>query len=188
MYLAKDGFLESTGAYPLPPTVAKVSVHQDVFLFRSIKHPSQEYVSTEHRVDQVRSVNEVVYWRMIGARNTDPRVVEAPVVTGISSSFRSSSTETSKEREANERLVVFLGLVFHHPVLGADGTMMSLSPAVFTDEVREVFGTVTKAVEQARTMAENMSSFAEDVSKERGYLSRAARFPFLSQTLTTYLL
>ena len=33
-----------------------------------------------------------------------------------------------------------------------------------------------------------MSSFAEDVSKERGYLSRAARFSFLSQTLVTYLL
>ena len=66
--------------------------------------------------------------------------------------------------------------------------MTSLSPAVFTDEVKEVFGSVTKAAEQARKMAENMSSFAEDVSKERGYLSRAARFPFLSQTLVTYLL
>ena len=37
-------------------------------------------------------------------------------------------------------------------------------------------------------MAENISSFAEDVSKEKGYLKRAARFPFLSQTLVTYLL
>ena len=37
-------------------------------------------------------------------------------------------------------------------------------------------------------MAENISSFVEDVSKERGYLSRATRFPFLSQTLVTYLL
>ena len=37
-------------------------------------------------------------------------------------------------------------------------------------------------------MAENMFSFAEDVLKKRGYLSRAARFLFLSQTLVTYML
>ena len=54
--------------------------------------------------------------------------------------------------------------------MNVDGKMTSLSPAVFTDEVKEVFGSVTKAAEQARKMAENMSSFAEDVSKERGIL------------------
>ena len=193
IYLAKDVFLDSSGACPLPPTVAKVVVHQDVFLpitvlFRSIKHPSQEYTSIKHCVDQVRSVNKAAYWRTTGARDTVPRVVVAPVVAGSGLSVWSGSTETSKEREANERLAVFLGLVFVHPVLNVDGKMTSLSSAVFIDEVREVFGTVAKAAEQARTMAENMSSFAENVSKERGYLSRAARFPFLSRTLVTYLL
>ena len=108
--------------------------------------------------------------------------------SGSGSSVRSGSTEISKERKANEWLAVFLGLVFAHPVLNVDGKMTSLSPAVFTDEVKEVFGSVMKAAEQVRTMAESMSSFAEDVSKERGYLSCAARFPFLSQTLVTYLL
>ena len=96
--------------------------------------------------------------------------------SGSGSSVRSGSTETSKEREAKEQLAVFLGLVFAHPVLNVDGKMTSLSPSVFTDEVKEVFGSVTKAAKQARTMAEIMSSFAEDVSKERGYLSFAARF------------
>ena len=133
-------------------------------------------------------MNEAAYWRTTGARDTVPRVVVAPVVAGSGLSVWSGSTETSKEREANERLAVFLGLVFVHPVLNVDGKMTSLSSAVFIDEVREVFGTVTKAAEQARTMTENMSSFAENVSKERGYLSRAARFPFLSRTLVTYLL
>ena len=116
MYLAKEVFIDSSGSYPLPPTVAKVVVHQDAFfpitvLFRSIKHPSQEYTSTNHRVDQVRSVNEGVYWLTTGARNTVPRVVVAPVVvgSGIGSSVRSGSTEASKEREANERLAVSLG-------------------------------------------------------------------------------
>ena len=65
-------------------------------------------------------------------------------------------------------MAVFLGLVFSHPVRNADGKMTSFSQAVFIDEVKEVFGSVTKAAEQARTMAENMSASAEDVSKERG--------------------
>ena len=198
MYLAKDIFLNSSGLCPLPPTVPKVVVHQDPYLpitviFRSAKYPSKEYTSTKHRVDQVRSVNEAAYWLTTGSGERIPRVIEGgnrPLHTegGSGNSVRSGSTETSKEREANERLAVFLGLVFAHPVRDADGKITKLAPAVFTDEVKEVFGSVTKAAEQARTMAENMSAFAEDVSKERGYISRAARFPFLSQTLVTYLL
>ena len=69
------------------------------------------------------------------------------VGSGSNSSVRSGSTETSKEREANERLAVFLGLVFVHPVFNVYGKMTSLSPAVFTDEVNEVFGTGIKTVE-----------------------------------------
>ena len=127
MYLAKDFFFESSGACPLPPTIAKVVVHQDVFhpittLFRSIKHPTQEYTSTKHRVDQVSSANEAAYWLTIGTGNTVPMVVVAPVVAGSGSGsiVRSGSTEASKEREANEWLAVSLGLVFAHPVLNVD--------------------------------------------------------------------
>ena len=141
-------------------------------------------------MDQVRSVNESAYWLTTGAGEQIPRVIEERLATGSGSgsSVRSGSTENSKEWEANERLAVFLGLVFTHPVRNADGKMTSLSPAVVTDEGKEVFGSVTKAAEQERTMAENMSAFAEDVSNERGYISRAARFLFLSQMLVTYLL
>ena len=131
-------------------------------------------------------MNEASYWLTTGAENTVPRVVDNPRLapgSGSGSSVRSVSTEASKEREANERLVVFLVLIFAHPGLNIDGKTTSISPAVFTDEVKEVFGSVTKAVEQDRTMVENMSSFAEDVSKARGYLSRAVRFPFLSQSI-----
>ena len=195
MYLAKDIFLNSSGLCPLPSTVAKVVVHQDPFLpitviFRSAKHPSKEYTSTKYRVDQVRSVNEAAFWLTTGTGERIPRIIGENLNTGSGSgaSVRSGSTETSKEREANERLAVFLGLVFAHPVRDTDGKTTKLAPAVFTDEVKKVFGSVTKAAEQTRTMAENMSAFAEDVSKERGYISRAARFPFLSQTLVTYLL
>ena len=101
--------------------------------------------------------------------------------------MKSGSVETSTEWEANESLAIFFSLLFTHPVLGVDGKLIYLAPVVFTDEVKQAVGTVTKSTEQVRTMAENMKLFAEDVSQERGYLSRAARFPFLSQTLVTYL-
>ena len=108
-------------------------------------------------------MNVAAFWLTTGAGERIPRVIEERLNTGSGSgsSVRSGSTETSKEREANERLAVFLGLVFAHPVRDADGKMTSLTLAVFTDEVKEVFGSVTKAAEQARTMAENMSTFAE---------------------------
>ena len=144
MYLAKDIFLNRSGLCPLPSTVAKVVVHQDPFLpitiiFRSAKHPSKEYTSTKYRVDQVRSVNEAAFWLTTGTGERIPRIIGENLNTGSGSgaSVRSGSTETSKEREANERLAVFLGLVFAHPVRDADGKTTKLAPAVFTDEVKE---------------------------------------------------
>jgi len=92
-------------------------------------------------------VNEAAYWLTTGAGEQVPRIIEERLATGSGSgsSVRSGSTEASKEREANERLAVFLGSVFAHPVRNADGKTASLSPAVFTDEVKEVFGSVAKA-------------------------------------------
>ena len=82
-----------------------------------------------------------------GSGEQVPRIIEERLATGngSESSVRSGSTEASKEREANERLAGYLGLVFAHPVRNTDGNMTSLSPAVFTDEVKEVFGSVAKA-------------------------------------------
>ena len=103
-------------------------------------------------------------------------------------SVNSGSKADSKEKESNERLSVFLGLLFAHPVVEADGIIKHLAPAQFTDEVREIFGLVTIAAEQAQIVMENISFFAEVVSKEDGYLARAARFPHMAQTLVTFVL
>lgn len=66
--------------------------------------------------------------------------------------------------------------------------MEKFTPAVFTDEVKEVFGTVSKSAKYARIVVDNTSSFAEEISRERAYLIRTAHFLFLSQTLVVYLL
>lgn len=71
-------------------------------------------------MDQVRLVNEAAFWYTTRAGDTVSRVFEAPAV-GFS--VKSGSSETSKEREANERLVVLISLLFMHQVLGSDGKL-----------------------------------------------------------------
>ena len=87
-------------------------------------------------MDQVRSVNDSAFWLTTGAGERIPRVIEERLAagSGSGSSVRSGSTETSKEREANERLAVFLGLIFAHPGLNIDGKTTSISPAVWVSD------------------------------------------------------
>ena len=65
---------------------------------------------------------------------------------------------------------------------------VSLKPADLTDEIVEIM-TITKTTsEQARLVGEGIEVLAEDVSKEKNYLSRSCKFPFLTNTLLTYAL
>ena len=130
-------------------------------------------------MDQARSINEAAYWLTTGNGNTIPRIVEArsPVVAEGGMSVNSSSKADSKEKESNERLAVFLGLLFAHPVVEVDGSINKLAPAEFTDEVREIFGSITKAAEQAQMVIENISSFAERCQRRKDILHERRVFP-----------
>ena len=66
------------------------------------------------------------------------------------------------------------------------GELLSLTPAVLLDNLQEILTTSTKISEQSRMISDSMKVLADDISKERNYLSRAAQFPFLSNTLITY--
>ena len=92
---------------------------------------------------------------------------QSPVVAEGEMSVTFSSKADLKEKDSNKRLAVFLGLFFAHLVMEADGSISKL---------REIFGSVTKALEQAQMGMENISSFAEEVTMEDGYLARVARF------------
>ena len=47
-------------------------------------------------------------------------MVKNSVVTGGGSSVKSALTKMLKEREVNERLALFIGLLFANPVLGTN--------------------------------------------------------------------
>ena len=100
-------------------------------------------------MDQVRSINEAAHWYTTSKDNTVPRIVEgrSSVVAEGGMSVNSGSKADSNEKESNERLVVFLDLLFTYSVVEADGSIKKLTPAEFTDEVREIFGSMTKAAE-----------------------------------------
>ena len=66
------------------------------------------------------------------------------------------------------------------------GELLSLTPTVLSDDLQEVLTTSSKVTEQAHMISDSMKVLAEDISKERNYLSRAAQFPFLLTTLITY--
>ena len=174
MFLAHNSFVDKRSNCPLPPTHPSINTHQDVYLaitvlFRSAKNPSLEYASIKYRVDQVRSINQSSYWNATSNGNIVSRIVEAqsPVVAEGEMSVNFSSKADLKEKDSNERLVVFLGLFFAHLVMEADGSI---------NKLREIFGSVTKALEQTQMGMENISSFAEEVTMEDGYLARVARF------------
>ena len=58
-----------------------------------------------------------------------------------------------------------------------DRSINKLAPAEFTDEVREIFGSITKAAEQAQMVIENISSFAERCQRRKDILHERRVFP-----------
>ena len=98
----------------------------------------------------------------------------------------SSSASSTISSVTNERLSSFLAILFAKPQFDRNGDVTSLIPAVITDEVQEILTTCTKIAEQSRIINDGIEVLADDIKKERSYLSRASKFPFLSNTLITY--
>ena len=79
-------------------------------------------------------------------------------------------------------------MLFAFPAVDTSSKPTHLTLGSITDEVKELFASATSRRDQARLACLAMANLADDVSKETSYLSRAARFPQLSQTLVTYML
>ena len=121
-------------------------------------------------------------------KTTAEKVESIPQVININENKTTCSTNasTSEGSVTNERLTAFLQILFVKPNYDRYGELLSLTPAVLSDDLQEVLTTSSKVTEQARMVSDSMKVLAEDISTERNYLSRAAKFPFLSTTLITY--
>ena len=56
------------------------------------------------------------------------------------------------------------------------------------DNFNEVYESDSSTTDQARIIGENLTAFSVELSEEKTYFPRCTRYPFLPQTLLTYLM
>ena len=98
----------------------------------------------------------------------------------------SSSTGSTTSNNVNERLVTFFSILFSSPNYDDHGDMY-LVPANISDELTEIMTSSSSSSEQARRIGENIEVLAEEITKEKDYLSRWTDFPFLTSTVLAYI-
>ena len=76
--------------------------------------------------------------------------------------------------DKHENLIAFLSIIFSKPSYNRCGDLESLILAEITDEASELLGSSSSTSEQSGFVGDGIEALAEDVSKEKSYLSRAA--------------
>ena len=114
--------------------------------------------------------------------------VSIPPLVDINEDLTVASSANTKVVEKNEKLIAFSSILFSLPSYNRSGNLTALVPGEITDEASELLLSSTSISEQARSFGDGIEALADDISKEKNYLSRAADFPYLSQTLLTYAL
>jgi len=105
-----------------------------------------------------------------------------------SSAESKTSSKDTQLVEKNERFLSFNAVLFARPVYDKNGELRSLLSGDLSDEATEIISSTDATAEQARLLGDNLEAFAEDIYRERKYISRATNFLFLSHTTLTYLL
>ena len=74
------------------------------------------------------------------------------------------------------------------PHYNRNGDLVSLVPADISDKVQELLTFPLTTSKQARTLINVIEVLVDNISKERSYLSRASKFPYLSSMIISYAL
>ena len=119
-----------------------------------------------------------------------PEEVNISEVRTVATNDKTIVTNASEGSSStkNEKLQVFFSILFAKPLFDRKNELVSLIPSIITDEIKEIISSSSSTSEQSRELSDSIEALADDVSRERCYLSRAAKFPFLSTTLITYIL
>ena len=148
-------------------------------LFKSNLGPSSPFAIIKKEIENFIIVN----------KKEEQKVASVPEIIDVQSLKNPPSTSSSSEGSiANERLTAFLQILFAVPQYGRGGELLSLEPAELSDDIQEILTSSSKSSEQARMVNDGIRVLSDDISRERSYLSRASKFPFLSNTLLTYAL
>ena len=125
--------------------------------------------------------------KIFATNNKSPPKME-DLVEDYVSGIRKSSTDETKTMEQNKKVIIFTFLLFSIPEFDRHGTISSLSLGEISDEALDILSSSTSTSKQARSLYDSFSILADDAPKGKSYLSRAAEFPFISQTSFTYMI
>ena len=92
---------------------------------------------------------------------------------------KAASVALSVIVEVNDRMDLFKSLLFAVYVFYQREKVGHLKLATITDEVKELIGPVSTTSVQRRLASDSMESLVEDISVDKDYLSKSARFPQL---------
>lgn len=102
-------------------------------------------------------------------------------IVSLAERTTSTSSTSSSANVKNERLSALLAILSSKPLFDRKGDLASLIPAVLTNEIQEIISSSASTSEQARALSDSIEALADDVSRERSYLSRASKFHFYLQ-------
>ena len=120
---------------------------------------------------QIRSSNEQKFYATNTPAQPDtssvPKVITqyTTSVDGGNGSINYTPSVVSKEKEASDRMTVFMGLLFASPDMDINGEIIGYTPVNLTDNVKEMFESVSSTTDQARMIGENLTTFSIEVSE-----------------------
>ena len=181
-------FFELEQDCPLPDTIPAVNLNSDLPLKVLFSH-NEAFNLIKQEIDKFKKDDSTKEPSLLASPEKVPTVPQEVAVPDQRTIVTStSSTQDQKLIEKNERLIAFLQIFFSRPEYDRTGNITSLLPGQITDEALELLTSNSSTADQARALADALDALAIDVSHERTYLSRAADFPYMSQTVLTYML
>ena len=176
-YVVPAHFLELTG-FPVPNQTCDIITYSSDIPLKVLFKRAYPFTVIKKEVETFILAN----------RKTEVKPPSVPEVIDVIQGKASiaSNTNTSEEAVANDRLIAFLQIMFAKPNYDRNGELLSLGPAVISDDLQEILSATTKTSVQSRMMSDSLRVLAEDISQEDSYLSRASKFPFLTNTVLSY--
>ena len=190
-YVLNEEFFQGEGKCPIPEKVCDNYGFYEELPFKTLFKSKKESLAFNLAKSEVQKFilqNKPIEEK--SSKDMIPEEVNVSDINTVATNDKTIVTNTSEGSSStkNEKLQVFFSILFAKPLFDRKNELVSLIPSIITDEIKEIISSSSSTSEQSRELSDSIEALADDVSRERCYLSRAAKFPFLSTTLITYIL
>ena len=143
---------------------------------RNEGRPIVRYECIRRIISLVKAKNERVYAIANPTVTSIPGIIIKKEGEGVERD-KVASVALSVIVEVNDSMNLFKSLLFADSVFYQKERVGHLKLATITDEVKELIGPVSATSVQRRLLSDSMVSLVEDISVDKDYLSKSARFP-----------